>query len=80
MIMTLIKKVEMIYYLNKRDKRIKFHKSDEKSTSLLARKKAGQLLWKIKAKYLPILQSTSYCYSFVRAFLLLAHTGVILSW
>jgi len=63
--MTLRKKLEMIDYLNKRDKRIKFQKSYEKCTSFLAWKKAKQLLWKIRAKHLPILQNTSYCYSFV---------------
>ena len=63
--MTLTKKIEMITYINHRDRRIKFQKSDERCTSLLARKKAKQLLWKIKSKYLPILQNTSYCYSFV---------------
>jgi len=61
----LLKKIEMINYLNKRDKRIKFEKSEHKFTSLYAKKKAKQLLWKIKAKQLPLLQNASYCYSFV---------------
>ena len=61
----LLKKLEMINYLNKRDKRIKFEKSECKFTSLQAMKKATQLLWKIKAKHLPLLQNASYCYSFI---------------
>lgn len=61
----LLKKLEIINYLNRRDKRDKFEKSEEKYTSLPALKKAKQLLWKIKSKYLPLLQNASYCYSFV---------------
>jgi len=61
----LLKKLEMLSYLNKRDKRIKFEKSEDKFTSLRAMEKAGQLLWKINSKNLPILQNASYCYSFV---------------
>jgi hypothetical protein len=62
---SLFKKLEMIYYLHKRDKRIKYEKSQEKFTSTDAFKKAKQLLWKIKSSRLPILQNASYCYSFV---------------
>jgi hypothetical protein len=61
----LLKKIEMINYLNKRDKRIKFQKSDGKYTSLSAMRKAKQLLWKIRSDYLPLLQNATYCYSFV---------------
>ncbi|MCL2098971.1 MAG: hypothetical protein FWH24_00860 [Oscillospiraceae bacterium] len=61
----LIEKIKMLNYLNKRDKRIKFKKSENKFTSFFALKKARQLAWKIKSKYLPILQNASYCYSFV---------------
>ena len=61
----MIKKLEIINYLNKRDKRIKFQKSDDKYTSIPALKKAKQLLWKIRSSRLPILQNATYCYSFV---------------
>jgi len=61
----LTKKLEMINYLKKRDKRIKFERAEDKFTSFRAMKKAEQLLWKIKSKHLPILQNASYCYSFV---------------
>jgi len=63
----LIKKLEMINYLNKRDRTLKFRRSEDKLTytSSLARQKARQLLWKIKSKHLPLLQNASYCYSFV---------------
>jgi hypothetical protein len=61
----LMKKIEMINYINRRDKKIKFRNSGEKFTSQLAGKKAAQLLWKIRANRLPILQNASYCYSFV---------------
>jgi hypothetical protein len=59
------KKLEMLNYLNKRDKRIKFMRDEYKYTSLIALRKAKQLLWKIKANRLPLLQNASYCYSFV---------------
>ena len=61
----LLKKLEMLSYLKKRDKRIKFDKSEDKFTSLRAMEKAEQLLWKVNSKNLPILQNASYCYSFV---------------
>jgi len=61
----LLKKLEMIRYLSKRNKKIKFRKSEDKCTSLLATKKAKQLLWKINSDHLPLLQNASYCYSFV---------------
>ncbi|MCL2774297.1 MAG: hypothetical protein FWD71_13240 [Oscillospiraceae bacterium] len=61
----LMKKLEMINYLNKRDKKIKFRKAEDKYTSLPAAKKARQLLWKINSGHLPLLQNASYCYSFV---------------
>jgi len=59
------KKLEMISYLDKRDKRIKFERDEYKCTSLPALQKARQLLAKIKSKHLPLLQNASYCYSFV---------------
>lgn len=61
----ILKKLEIINYLNKRDKRIKFDRSEFKYTSLPALKKAKQLIWKVSSKKLPILQNASYCYSFV---------------
>ena len=61
----LLKKLEIINYLNKRDKRIKFKKSADKYTSADALRKAKQLIWKVRSKHLPILQNASYCYSFV---------------
>ena len=67
----LLKKLEMLNYLNKRDKRIKFKRAENTysyDTSGTALKKAKQLLWKIKAKQLPLLQNASYCYSFVWVF------------
>jgi len=64
----LLKKLKMLNYINKRDKRIKFQKSDEKYTSVNALKKARQLLWKIKSNNLPLLQNATYCYCFVWTF------------
>ena len=61
----LLKKLEMISYLHKRDTRMKFEKAGEKFTSRQALAKAAQLLWKINSKHLPLLQNASYCYSFV---------------
>ncbi|MCL1858601.1 MAG: hypothetical protein FWF92_05145 [Oscillospiraceae bacterium] len=61
----IIKKLKMINYMNKRNKTIKFQKSEEKYTSLIAMKKARQLLWKIKSHQLPLLQNATYCYSFI---------------
>ena len=64
----LLKKLEMLNYISKRDKRIKFKRDQDTysyDTSAAALKKAKQLLWKIKAKHLPLLQNASYCYSFV---------------
>ena len=61
----LLKKLELISYLNKRDARIKFEKAGDKFTSRNALVKAEQLLWKIKSTHLPLLQNASYCYSFV---------------
>ena len=64
----LLKKLEMLSYINKRDKRIKFKRDQDTysyDTSAAALKKAKQLLWKIKSKHLPLLQNASYCYSFV---------------
>jgi len=61
----LFKKLKMIAYIKKRDKRIKFRQSEDKFTSLHAMKKAAQLLWKVSSKYLPIIQNASYCYSFI---------------
>jgi len=61
----LLKKLKMISYLNKRDARIKFNKSDSKYTSVWAMKKAKQLLWKVRSNRLPLLQNATYCYSFV---------------
>ena len=61
----LLKKLEMINYLDRRDKRLKFERDEYKYTSIPALKKAKLLLWKINGKYLPIMQNASYCYSFV---------------
>ena len=64
----LLKKLEMLNYLNRRDKKIKFKRdrnTHSYDTSVPALKKAKQLLWKIKSKHLPLLQNASYCYSFV---------------
>ena len=61
----ILKKLELIGYLNKRDTRTKYEKSKFNFTSFVAKIKAEQLLWKIKAKHLPLLQNASYCYSFV---------------
>ena len=61
----LLKKLELIGYLNTRDTREKFEKANDKFTSRHALIKAEQLLWKIKSKHLPLLQNASYCYSFV---------------
>jgi len=61
----ILKKLEMLVYISKRDTRIKFEKAEDKFTSRHALIKAKQLLWKIKLKHLPILQNASYCYSFV---------------
>lgn len=61
----LLKKLEMISYLNRRDKKIKFFRAEDKYTSWLAAKKARQLLWKVKSNHMPLLQNASYCYSFV---------------
>jgi len=64
----LLKKLEMMNYLDKRDKRIKFERDEYKYTSIPALQKAKQLLLKIKSKHLPLLQNASYCYSFVWSF------------
>ena len=61
----LAKKLEMIHYLNKRDKRIKFKSSDDKFTSFPALIKAKQLLWKVHSDRMPLLQNATYRYTFV---------------
>ena len=63
----LFKKLKMINYLNRRDKRIKFERAEDKFTSFHALRKAKQLLWKIKSNHLPLIQNASYCYSFIWA-------------
>ena len=64
MSLMLLKKLELIKYLNKRDKRLKF-KKPETYTSAAAVKKASQLLWKINSRCLPLLQNASYCCTLV---------------
>jgi len=60
-----LKKLEMISYLNKHDKKRKFRRSDDKFTSCHAMIKTKQILWKVNSRHLPLLQNASYCYSLV---------------